>query len=159
MADLDGLTHTEYLVLEPLDDESPTPLWEIAENFVAGVVGDPPTTEHIADLLAPVLAAMAAHRLVEVRRFAGCRLRGTPAYRCPPTVSRARAARRGFGPATRQYVRYTRCRERPAAHFSAASGLSDLARQVRAADAVDGGADAVDLVLAGPAVDPGRDCC
>ena len=71
MADLDGLTHTEYLVLEPLDDESPTPLWEIAENFVAGVVGDPPTTEHIADLLAPVLAAMAAHRLVEVRRFAG----------------------------------------------------------------------------------------
>jgi hypothetical protein len=69
VADLDGLTHAEYLILAPLDGEAATPLWEIAESFAAGVVGDPPTTEHLASLLAPALASTAVHGLVEVRRF------------------------------------------------------------------------------------------
>ena len=35
--DRDGLMHAEYLVLEPLDEDTPMPLWAIAGHFVAGV--------------------------------------------------------------------------------------------------------------------------
>jgi hypothetical protein len=44
VADIDGLTFAEEHVLGPLED-SPMPLWEIAEAFVSGVVGEHPTTE------------------------------------------------------------------------------------------------------------------
>ncbi|MER7586923.1 hypothetical protein ABTW72_05225 [Micromonospora sp. NPDC127501] len=69
MVDLDGLTNAEYLVLSPLEEDTPRPLWEIAEAFIDCVAGELPTTEQVAALLGPALASLAAHGLIEIRRF------------------------------------------------------------------------------------------
>ncbi|MFE9201165.1 hypothetical protein [Micromonospora sp. NPDC007230] len=69
MADLDGLANTEYLVLSPLEGDTPRPLWEIAEAFIDCVVGELPTTEQVAALLGPALASLTAYGLIGVRRF------------------------------------------------------------------------------------------
>ncbi|MFD0582251.1 hypothetical protein [Dactylosporangium darangshiense] len=69
MSEIDGLTNAEYLVLGPLEADAPRPLWEIAEAFLGGVVGERPTLERIAELLGAALASLAAHGLIEVRRF------------------------------------------------------------------------------------------
>jgi hypothetical protein len=70
VADIDGLTLAEEHVLGPLED-SPMPLWEIAEAFVRGVAGEHPTTEALAGLLGPALVSLAGNGLIEVRRFGG----------------------------------------------------------------------------------------
>ncbi|SBT45443.1 hypothetical protein [Micromonospora auratinigra] len=69
MADPNGLTDAEYLVLSPLEGDLPLPLGEIADAFLACVAGEPPTTAQVAALLGPALAALAAHGLTAVRRF------------------------------------------------------------------------------------------
>ncbi|GAA0575961.1 hypothetical protein GCM10010172_70870 [Paractinoplanes ferrugineus] len=66
---MEGLTDGEYLVLAPLEAGEPRPLFEIADDFVRCVVGTLPTIEQIAAVLGPGAVSMAAHRLIEVRRF------------------------------------------------------------------------------------------
>jgi hypothetical protein len=69
VANTDGLTDGEYLVLAPLECGEPRPLFEIADDFVRCVVGAMPTLKQIAAVLGPGAASMAARRLIEVRRF------------------------------------------------------------------------------------------
>ncbi|MER7276305.1 hypothetical protein ABT369_17820 [Dactylosporangium sp. NPDC000244] len=70
MAEIDGLTNAECLVLDPLDSDTPRPLWEVSEDFVVSAVGEPPTKDQIAELLGPALVSLVSYGLVEVRRFA-----------------------------------------------------------------------------------------
>ncbi|BCB77803.1 hypothetical protein GCM10022251_38720 [Phytohabitans flavus] len=68
MTGYDGVTYQEEIVLQPLED-SPLPLWEIAEDFVRAAVGEPPAPQAVAEILAPALTSLATHGLIEVRRF------------------------------------------------------------------------------------------
>lgn len=66
---MEGLSDGEYLVLAPLEGGEPRPLFEIADDFVRCVAGTVPTMKQIAAVLGPGVTAMAARRLIEVRRF------------------------------------------------------------------------------------------
>ncbi|GIH19015.1 hypothetical protein [Rugosimonospora africana] len=70
MAEIDGLTYAECLVLDPLDQNSARPLWEISEDFRGFLAGEPPTKDQLAELLGPALVSLVGYGLVEVRCFA-----------------------------------------------------------------------------------------
>ncbi|MEU4243373.1 hypothetical protein [Actinoplanes sp. NPDC026619] len=69
MAETNGLTDGEYLVLAPLEGGAPRPLSEIADDFIRLVASTVPTMAQVAAVLGPGMRSAVARDLIEVHRF------------------------------------------------------------------------------------------
>src|SRR4051812_24964478 len=69
VAELNGLTEGEYLVLTLLEQGAPRPFFEIADDFVRRVAGTLPTMAQVAAVLGPGVISATARELLRVHRF------------------------------------------------------------------------------------------